>query len=167
MSRPHPAIWSRRLLGLLLLGAVLGTGACTLVNDPGRAEPGARPVEASPEPEAEPVTRAYRGQFSVQGATIPVRLRWTSVGSEVREARLTVPELDMEAVGHGSLQDGRLYLELAYGGDCGGDVTVDGRLENDGYSVEGTMIAEDCTGREEGGLVLLLRPDDGPDAPRR
>lgn len=167
MSRPRFAARSHRLLGLLLLGAVLGTGACTLVNDPGRTGPAARPAEPAPEPEAEPVTRAYRGQFRVQGATIPVHLRWTSVGSEVRDARLTVPELEIEAVGDGSLQDGRLYLELAYDGDCGGDVTVDGRLENDGYAVEGTMVAEDCTGREEGGLVLMLRPDGGPDAPRR
>lgn len=153
---------SRRRWGTAVLAPAVGLllGACTLVNAPtDRPAPETAPPEPPP-PEA--VTRSYGGHFSVQGTSLPVVLSLVLRGEEVEQARLTVPELDLEATGEGRLRAGRLDLRLRYGSEgCRGDAHIDAALVDEGRRFDGVLRARDCTGSEEGTLMLLLRPGDG------
>lgn len=142
-------------VGLLL-------AACTLVNAPtDRPAPEAAPPEAQP-PEA--VSRSYGGHFSVQGTSLPVVLSLVLRGEEVEQARLAVPELELEASGEGRLRDGRLDIRLRYGNEgCPGDADIEAALVDEGRRFDGVLRARDCTGSEEGTIVLLLRPGNGAD----
>lgn len=151
--RPGP---SGRPSALAALALTLGLGACTLVNS---GSDGPAPADEAPAPpRAEAVSRSFDGQLSVQGTTLPVMLSLVIRGDEVENARLSVPELSMEALGDGRLRDGRLDLQLRYGEDrCSGDARITGDVRSGGHLFEGIMRARDCTGSEEGALVLRLR----------
>lgn len=157
-ARPHGRPTVRPLRGrggtvVLVLAAILP--GCTLVNAPGNG--------TAPDPVVapDPVARSFGGQLSVQGSTLPVVLTLVVRGEEVEEAHLAVPELSMEAHGDGRLRQGRLMLELWYGDECRGNARVSGDVEEGGWTFEGMLTARDCTGTEEGALVLHLRPENG------
>ena len=143
---------------LALTLSVLALGACTLVNRP--SDEPAPPAQLPEAERPEAVAREFGGQFSVQGSTFPVVLSLVIRGEEVEEALLTVPELSMEARGEGYLREDRLVLELEYGDECEGDVRIAGDVASGGYVFEGTLTARDCTGAEEGALLLRRRSGD-------
>lgn len=149
---PRSGRHARRALLGLLVPAVLLAG-CTRVGDPDTPAP----PEEEEEPSAELVAYEYGGTLSVQGSRLPVVLSMVARGDAVRDVVLRIPEISMVARGDGSLEDGRLELDLRYGDECEGEARILAQMEQDGRVVHGTLSAEDCTGSEEGALELRVR----------
>lgn len=140
------------------LAVALVTGGCTMVRGvPGQPAPGGTPegeVAAALQPDA---LRTYGGSVTFDGNRISLLLELVGTGSEF-SARLSIPSLDLDAGGSGTADDEQLVVELSYAGSCPGLLRLEGRFREGTRRIEGRLTASDCTGEEEGAVVLLLRP---------
>ena len=162
-SSPQPSGPDRRLISWLLTTAVLFSAGCQIVGgatpsppDQGPPDPGP-PAPGPPAPEAEePVFRrgvVYQGIIEIGGGNLPAALEIVQEGRrDVRGALQTVSGLLAE--GEGRLRGDRLELELVYGGDCPGQMSLDGEWDQESGTYSGTMQASDCTGRGEGTFLF-------------
>lgn len=121
----------------------------------GSPEPGGTP-EPTGSGDRILVERDFSGSVSLGGTTLPVTLRMSGPAGDLI-ATLTIPGLSVTANGGGTLSNGRLRLELAYGSDCRGEIELDGAATDDVRRVEGRVTADDCTGSEEGTVLLRAR----------
>ncbi len=155
-SSPIPAVESRRISATLAL--VLFASGCTLVrgvSTPGGPD-GAPSVEVAGAENAETM-RTYGGSVTFDGNRISILLELVGVDSDF-SARLSIPSLDLDAGGAGKVEGEQLSVELAYAGTCPGQLRLSGRFREGMRRIEGRLTASDCTGEEEGAVVLLLRP---------
>lgn len=134
---------------------------CTLV---GRAAPEARPAagpgagaEEGPTAPESSARRVYGGSVTLAGDRFALTLELVADGDGFA-ARLSIPDLSLDAGGEGRVEDGTLKLELRYPGTCPGRMVLEGRFEQEARRLEGRLTAGDCTGEESGAVVLLLRP---------
>ena len=140
---------NRLVTGLVM--AVLASG-CSLV---GGGPPGA---EDHPGGAVEETLRAYGGTVTLDGNRLPLVLELVGSGSDY-SARLSVPSLDLDAGGAATVDGQRLSVNLEYGGvECAGRLRLVGRFWEGMRRIDGLLTASDCTGEEEGAVVLLLRP---------
>ena len=136
----------------------LALGACAMVGGSGGGpRPDEGPDAAVPSEVQGETLRSYGGSVTFDGSRIPLTL--DLVGDE-REfsARLSIPSLDLDAGGSGTAQGDELAVHLSYEGACPGRLELVGRFRDGVRRVEGDLLAVDCTGEEQGAVVLLLRP---------
>lgn len=139
-----------RSIRFSLLAAVSVLAACSS----GSSAPG------TPEPPRDGerilVERDFTGTVSLGGASLPVTLRMSGPAGQLI-ATLTIPDLSLIANGDGRLSEGRLRLDLQYGTDCRGQIELEGTATDDVRRVDGRITARDCTGSEDGTVVLRAR----------
>lgn len=137
----------RPLRSFLSLAVVLAAACSSGAPEPGAPEP--------PDPGGQRilVEREFTGTVSLGGASLPVTMRMSGPAGRLI-ATFRIPDLDVVANGGGRLADGRLRLELEYGSECRGEITLDGTATDDVRRVEGRVTANDCTGSESGTFVL-------------
>jgi hypothetical protein len=162
-SSPPPSGPDRRLISWLLMSAVLFSAGCQTVGGPAPSRPAPSPSAPIPpapeaeEPEAEePELRqgvVYQGIIEIGGGNLPAALEIIQEGRrDVRGALQTASGLLAE--GEGRLRGNRLELELVYGGDCPGQMSLDGEWDQESQTYRGTMQASDCTGKGEGTFLF-------------
>lgn len=155
MTRPM----KNRTLATMAAGALLS--GCTLVGGGASPSPAERVQGAGGEPavpaEAEFVRRVYGGSVTFDGNRIALTLELVNDGGEV-SARLTIPDLDLDAGGAGEIRGEEVTLELTYAGSCAGSLTLEGDFREVRRRIQGRLTARDCTGEESGAVVLLVRP---------
>jgi hypothetical protein len=151
-----PALVGRRVAVMSAL--VLFASGCTLVR--GGTTPsgpdGAPAAEVAGAENAETM-RSYGGSVTFDGNRISLVLELVGVDSDF-SARLSIPSLDLDAGGAGKVEGEQLSVDLSYAGTCPGRLRLNGRLWEGMRRIEGSLRASDCTGEEEGAVVLLLRP---------
>jgi len=152
-----------RLASWFLLTSALFLAGCQIVGGAAPSPPATRPpapnppVPSPPAPEAEePEVRrgvVYQGIIEIGGGSLPAALEIVQEGRrDVRGALQTVSGLLAE--GEGRLRGNRLELELVYGGDCPGQMSLDGEWDQESQIYRGTMQASDCTGNGEGTFLF-------------
>ena len=137
---------SRQTLVMALL--VTATG-CTRAG-----VPTPEPPEGIPEPSAVTTSSLFSGMATLGGRRLRVLLELITDDQGAGTARLTIPDLPLDANGSGAWRDGALLLDLRYDGDCPGDLRIRAKRTSDGTRVEGALTAKDCTGEESGTVVL-------------
>jgi hypothetical protein len=143
---------------VLLLAIVLAASSCSVVgHGPEAVGPSERPTVDRPPPGELPVERDYGGSVTFSGNRISLVLHLSGVGDEY-SAELQIPDLDLEASGTATIQGDYLSVDLSYAGECPGRLSLTGRLRERERRIEGRLTASDCTGEEDGVVVLLLRP---------
>ncbi len=133
------------ILSTLFLAVGCGSGAPEI----GEIEPVSSPTDRRV------VERNYDGTVAIQGTSLPVTLRIYGPPSELI-ASLAIPALSVTANGGGELKDDRLRLALKYGSECPGEIRIDARSVGYGDRVDGRLVADDCTGQEEGTVVFRI-----------
>jgi hypothetical protein len=100
------------------------------------------------------VAGEWTGLLSLDEASLPADLRLRQDGAElegVLEARLGGEGGDLVATGEGRIRsDGVVFLTLTYDLRCAGRLELEGRRSSDGFVIDGTVAARDCTGGSEG-----------------
>ena len=155
-NSPNPALVGRRVA--MMSALVLFASGCTLVRGgttPGGPD-GAPAAEVAGAENAETM-RSYGGSVTFDGNRISLVLDLVGVDSDF-SARLSIPSLDLDAGGAGKVEGEELSVELSYAGTCPGELRLSGRFREGMRRIEGRLTASDCTGEEEGAVVLLLRP---------
>lgn len=152
---PNRAMADRHMA--VMVAAVIFASGCTMVRGAPTASPdGTATVE--PFEQANPeALRAYGGSVTFDGNRISLVLELVGADTEY-SARLSIPSLDLDAGGEGRVDGERLVVELSYAGTCPGQLRLNGRFQDGMRRIEGSLTASDCTGEEEGAVVLLLRP---------
>ena len=144
---------SSTLTGVVL---VLLSG-CTMVGRGGSPPPDGAAVVEREVLEAGAVRRVYGGSVTFSGDRIALTLEFVDASGEV-SARLSIPSLELDAGGAGEIMGDEISLELAYGGECPGRLTLYGSFREERRRLEGRLTARDCTGEESGAVVMLIRP---------
>ena len=155
-SSPIPAMAGRRAAVTLALVCFLS--GCTLVR--GATTPGgpdSAPAEEVAGAENAETMRSYGGSVTFDGNRISLVLDLVGADSDF-SARLSIPSLDLDADGAGKVEGEQLSVDLTYAGACPGELRLRGRFRQAMRRIEGRLTACDCTGEEEGAVVLLLRP---------
>ena len=124
---------------------------------PGEPSPGGTAEGELPAAVQPDALRTYGGSVTFDGNRISLLLELVGTGSEY-SARLSIPSLDLDAGGAGTSDGEQLLVELSYAGSCPGRLQLEGRFREGIRRIEGRLTASDCTGEEEGAVVLLLRP---------
>jgi hypothetical protein len=93
----------------------------------------------------------------LDGNRLSLVLELVGSGSDY-SARLSIPSLDLDAGGAATVDGQRLSITLEYGGACEGRLTLTGQFWEGMRRIQGLLKASDCTGEEEGAVVLLVRP---------
>lgn len=125
--------------------ALLVVWGCQLVGNPGPPEP-----EAGRGPEEGRVQGVvYQGVLTLDGGEISAGLELIRTGGgRVRGALQTQDGL--RADGSGRLRGRTLRLRLLYGGDCPGEIVLEGPWDQASGAYTGTAEAQDCTGSASG-----------------
>ena len=91
----------------------------------------------------------YQGHLDMDGGRIQAALELRrEAGRTVRCAFQGISGLLAE--GQGTLRGEILTLVLTYGGDCPGQMTLEGSWDQENKVYDGTVEASDCTGRSSG-----------------
>ena len=142
----------------MALVAALVVGGCTVVGgSPRDPAPGGTPISESTAPVEGEALRTYGGNVTFDGNRISLLLELVGRGSDY-SARLSIPSLDLDAGGAGTVEGDQLSVELSYAGSCPGTLRLTGRFQESMRRIEGRLTASDCTGKEAGAVMLLLRP---------
>jgi hypothetical protein len=134
VSRPSPERFAMRLMVAAL---VLVTAACTR----GAPEP--------PAPASVQLAGDYTGSLSVEGNLLPASLTIMQDGANLR-LQLSVPDLGASAQGTGVAHADRFSASVPYELNCPGEASFEGRLEEDGRVLTGSLTARDCDGTMTG-----------------
>jgi hypothetical protein len=134
VSRPTPA---RSTTRLLVAALVLVTAAC------------ARGVPGPPAPAATLLAGEYTGSISVESNLLPASLVITQDGANLR-LQLSVSDLGIVTEGMGVVHDDRFSASVPYEINCPGEASFEGRLEEDGRALTGSLTARDCDGTTTG-----------------
>lgn len=138
--------------GVVLLAALVS--GCTMVGTRGPGEaPGPSTDETT---ETARVERFFGGGVTFDDTRLPLTLELFTRGAKA-DAVLRIPDLEVVARGTGTLGAERVELRLEYDAACPGVLEVEARLVGDAARIEGRLRATDCTGSEEGALLLVRR----------
>jgi hypothetical protein len=91
----------------------------------------------------------YHGGLFIDGGELTAALELVPEGGRSVRAGLETSS-GLVADGEGRVRGRNLRLELAYGGDCPGQMVLDGTWDRDNLRYEGRLDAEDCTGESTG-----------------
>jgi len=91
----------------------------------------------------------YQGFLEMDGGKVLAALEIIQEGRRNVRGALQASS-GLMAEGEGQLRGETLSLELAYGGDCPGRMSLEGEWDQDEGSYEGTVEASDCTGKSQG-----------------
>jgi hypothetical protein len=128
--RPGAALW--------LAASTLVVSGCQLI---GGSEP--------PPPTLGTVQGVvYQGSLFLDGGDMPAGLEIIRNRGRVRGALQTSSGLIAD--GQGRSRGNTLTLDLSYGGECPGTISLDGDWDEDGKTYEGAVTAVDCTGKGTG-----------------
>jgi len=97
----------------------------------------------------------YQGVLSLEGSDVAAALEITPTGRRRVRAALQA-DSGLVADGVGSVRGSALTIELEYGGDCPGRMTLEGDWDEPAGTYRGTVVAQDCTGRGEGTFDLAV-----------
>jgi hypothetical protein len=142
--------------GALTLMLAAATAGCTMV---GRS---ASPTSAAPPAAPSPWSATYGGTVVLGGQSLPAVLRLSGPGDRIVEGELRIDPLDLTARGRGTRDRASLSLELAYAGECPGKIELAARPGDREGTLDGTLVANDCTGSEKGTVRLVQRTTGGP-----
>ncbi|MBT8460969.1 MAG: hypothetical protein KJO44_00475 [Gemmatimonadetes bacterium] len=96
----------------------------------------------------------WTGLLSLDDASMSADLRLRQSGGDlegVLEARFDEGGTSLVATGDGRIRsDGVVFLTLSYDLRCAGRLELEGRRSSDGFVIDGTVSARDCTGGSEG-----------------
>ena len=146
--------WARARFVLTLSAAILLAG-CQLVGVARESTEPPPPREAPPEPAPEPEIAVplpegeFRGELLVEGDRMPAHLALRRQTGSTFHGILEGP-VEFRAEGPGTATGPELRLELSYGGDCPGTMTLEGSWDPDAGVLSGIVRASDCTGRGQG-----------------
>ena len=90
----------------------------------------------------------YQGSLILDGGDIPGAIELIKTGGRVRVALQTASGL--EADGEGRRRGRNLTVQLTYGGDCPGTMSLAGEWDEEAMTFQGTVTAADCTGPASG-----------------
>lgn len=125
---------------LWLVASTLLTAGCQLIG---------RPDPPPPPPTPGGVQSAvYQGSLNLDDGDLPAALEIIRNRGGVQGALQTTSGLTAD--GQGSLTRNTLTLELSYGGDCPGTMSLVGEWDEDRRTYRGTVTAVDCTGNASG-----------------
>jgi hypothetical protein len=114
-------------------------------------------ASAPAEPPPPEIAGSYSGTVSMAGQeTIFGNLRITQTASDLG-LTFSFPEVGIEADGGGAVTDAGFQGEVAYVLTCPGTAAVNGRIEEDGRVLAGTIQATDCEGTMEGTFRFIRR----------
>jgi len=128
------------------LGAALGLAASTLLASGCQLIGGSEPP---PPPSPGTVQGVvYQGFLILDGGEMPAGLEIIRNGGQVRAALQTTSGLIADGLGR--KRGNTLTLDLTYGGDCPGSISLEGEWDEDIQTYAGTAAASDCTGKASG-----------------
>ncbi|TVP47317.1 MAG: hypothetical protein EA350_05585 [Gemmatimonadales bacterium] len=134
-ARALPARSTTHLLVLILV--LVSASAC------------ARSAPEPPTPAAAPLAGEYTGSLSVEGNLLPASLTIAQDGVDLR-LDLSIPTLGASAQGTGVAHADRFSASVPYEINCPGEASFEGRLEEDGRLLTGSLTARDCDGTMTG-----------------
>ena len=134
---------------------VVSVGACAAFALAGCAVvgsgSGSRAADDGPAPS---IAGEWTGLLTLDDASMSAELRVQQRGGAlegVLEARFEGGGSDLVATGDGRIRsDGVVFLTLSYDLRCAGRLELEGRRSSDGFVLDGTVSARDCTGGSEG-----------------
>jgi hypothetical protein len=140
--------WTRYLSALgCLLGPLVLLPGCQVVGGSRSSQDSDR--ESPRRPAGDFPAGVYQGALKMEGGEIPAALELIPSGR--RDLRgLLQAESGLMAEGAGRRAGKSFHLELVYGGECPGRMTLDGEWAPETESVLGVVWAIDCTGAAEG-----------------
>jgi hypothetical protein len=127
----------RRLAFRLLLTAPLLIAGCQVIGGSGSTESGSGQGVV------------YQGFIEIDGGSLPAALEIIREGRRGIRGALQATSGIM-AEGEGRLRGQTLSLELVYGGNCPGRMSLEGEWDQDSRTYEGVVEASDCTGKGGG-----------------
>jgi hypothetical protein len=133
---------SRRASGSLLVLSLLG--GCQII---GGGAPGGAGEDAWGFQPPEGVV--YQGFLEMDGGRVPAALELVREGGRRVRGALQAGS-GIRADGEGSLRGTTLSIDLTYGGDCPGRMSLEGEWNQEEETYEGVVEASDCTGRSSG-----------------
>jgi len=126
-----------------------------LVAAAGCSRVGAPAVQPYGGPSGSVVTvRSLSGVATLAGQRLLVVVEVATDSRGRGSGHLEIPDLSLTAEGTATLGEDDLELDLRYGGDCPGRLRIRGKRTSGGNRIEGTLTAEDCTGKESGTVFL-------------
>jgi len=160
MMPPTPTRPTHRAAAALVaaLAMTISASACTVVGAGAPRGPLPPPAPEAPTPaQSSTPARVYGGSVPFGGDRIPMVLELSPDGQAL-SAHLSIPSLALDAGGPGWARGEELTADLTYEGPCPGHLTLDARFVEGSRRIEGRLKATDCTGVEQGDVLLLLRP---------
>jgi len=136
MPLPRPSLVASSTR-LLVAALVLVAAAC------------ARNAPEPPAPAAVQFAGEYMGSLSVEGNLLPASLSITQEGANLR-LRFSVSDLGVATEGTGVVHDDRFSASVPYEINCPGEASFEGRVEEDGRTLTGSLSARDCDGTMTG-----------------
>ena len=140
--RDRPSV----VVSMLVCGAFALTGCAVVGSGSGGGTADDGPVPS--------IAGEWRGLLSLDDASMSADLRLRQNGGNlegVLEARFDEGGTDLVATGDGRIRsDGVVFLTLSYDLRCAGRLELEGRRSSDGFVIDGTVSARDCTGGSEG-----------------
>lgn len=103
----------------------------------------------TPVPAAAQLAGQYTGSITVEGTLLPASLVITQEGADLT-IQFSVPDLGAVAQGTGVAHAERFSASVPYEINCPGEASFEGRLEEDGRALTGSLTARDCDGTMNG-----------------
>jgi hypothetical protein len=91
----------------------------------------------------------YQGFLEMDGGKVLAALEIIREGRQNVRGALQASS-GLMAEGEGRLRGTTLSLDLVYGGDCPGRMSLEGEWDQDSQTYEGVVEASDCTGKGQG-----------------
>ena len=131
----------RRLTPWLLVTVLLLLAGCQMIGGSGSG------TEATGAEARHGVV--YQGFLEMDGGKVPAALEILREGRRGVRGALQASS-GLMAEGEGRLRGETLRLDLVYGGDCPGRMSLEGEWNQDSQTYEGVVDASDCTGSSQG-----------------
>ncbi len=112
-------------------------------------------VGSGSEPPAADLTGMYSGVLRMEGDDLPSTLIVSQDDGDI-EATLS-SNVGLNAEGEGRLSGTVLRIEMDYGTECSGSLTLAGQILDEGARLVGTVDSQDCTGSAQGSFSLSRR----------
>lgn len=91
----------------------------------------------------------YQGFLEMEGGRVPAALELVREGRRGVRGALQAAS-GLRADGEGNLRGRTLSIDLTYGGDCPGRMSLEGDWDQEEQTYEGVVEASDCTGNSRG-----------------